>query len=74
MKDQLKLRGAVVILSRAIVHIGRYELVNDWDGSYRNPAVEKADKLLRLALWKVEADFRKVNERSGHGKTVKTDD
>lgn len=59
----LKLRGAVALLSRAITHIGRGQKTNEWtDGSYCNPAIEKADSILRYALWQVEAEFGKVNQ------------
>ena len=58
---ELKLRGAIDVLSHAIVHIGRWELTNDWDGTYRDAAIEKADNILRKALWQVEREFRKLN-------------
>jgi len=61
--DPLKLRGAIALLSRAITHIGRGQSINEWgDGSYCNPAIEKADSILRKALWSVEDDFRKTRK------------
>lgn len=57
----LELRGAVVLLHRAIVSIGKNQLTNDWDGTYRNSDVEETDKILRKACWHVEADFEKAN-------------
>lgn len=60
-RNPLKLRGAIALLSRAISHVGRGQPTNDWtDGSYCDPAIEKADGILRNAMWHVEDDLRKL--------------
>ena len=49
------------MLSHAISYIGRGQKVDEWgDGRYLNSAIEKADAILRTALWQVEVSFRKV--------------
>lgn len=64
MKDALKLRGAIEMLSRAMVHVGRGHLVDEWgDGRDPNPSIEKTSNILRKAIWRVEAEFRKVDGR-----------
>lgn len=64
MHDPLKLRGAIVLLSHAIVHVGKGHLVNEWsDGAYSDPSIRKADGILRLACWKVEKEYRDNYEK-----------
>ncbi len=63
MTKSLKLRGAAQMLSRAIAHVGRNQKTNEWtDGSYCDAAVEKADHILRLALWRVDVALAKLNK------------
>lgn len=67
MKKNLLLRGAEVFISRSLMHVGREyksngmwrsHLTNEWgDGKYLDPAIEKADKILRLALWKIQREL-----------------
>lgn len=62
MRDGLKLRGAIALLSRAIGHVGKGHSVDEWgDGRYLEPEIEQADHILRKALWNVEDAFRKMN-------------
>ena len=61
--DELKLRGAIALLSSAISHVGRGHPVDEWgDGRYLDPDIEAADCILRRALWNTEDAFRKANE------------
>jgi hypothetical protein len=64
MKKNLVLRGAEDFLSNAIVHIGRGHRTDEWgDGRYLDPAVEKADSILRKALWKVQLERGELLEQ-----------
>lgn len=59
MKNDLLLRGVEDFLSHAIVYIGKGQPTNEFgDGRYCSAPVEKADSILRLALWKVEKERR----------------
>lgn len=60
VKRDLLLRGVENFLSRAIVHIGKGQLIDEYDGRYRSMSIEKADLILRFALWEVEAERRKA--------------
>lgn len=61
MKKSLLLRGSTVLLSHAIVYVGKGQRTNEWgDGRYINAAVESADCILRRALWEVEKDLREI--------------
>jgi hypothetical protein len=61
--DPLKLRGAIALLKRALIHLGKCQRVDEWgDGRYILPEIEKADAILRLALWKVTKEYRDTYE------------
>ncbi len=61
--EELKWRGAAEVLSHAIVHMGRGHRVDGWgDGSYLDPAINEADTLLRLYLWKLEKELKEFKE------------
>ena len=57
MKKHLLLRGAVEMLDSAIRYIGRSQGVNEWNGRYRDGAVEDADGKLRHARWHVQREL-----------------
>lgn len=59
---ELKLRGAAVLLAKAAYHVGNGHRINDWDGSYMDPAIERADCILRKALWDVEHELRQIRK------------
>lgn len=60
MRKSLMLRGACVMLSKALAHVGRGQRTHEFgDGTYVNPAIEAADTILRKALWQVGAELRK---------------
>ena len=59
MKKNLLLRGAEDFLSRARKHLGKGHNINEWgDGRYTEAAIEIADMILELALWKVQKERR----------------
>ena len=61
-KHDLELRGAINLLSGAVVHVGRWHRVDEY-GRYLDPSIEKADVLLRNAIWLVERDLRRIQGR-----------
>jgi hypothetical protein len=62
--DPLKLRGAIVFLHKAIVHVGNGHRTDEWgDGSYLDKNIEAADNILRKASWLVEKEFRDTYEQ-----------
>ena len=64
MRKELILRGAIEVVSHAISHIGRGQRIDDWDGSYRNKAIEDADKILRKILWELVNEFAKKSGKN----------
>jgi hypothetical protein len=62
MRKGLLLRGTIVFLSDALKHVGNGHRTDEWgDGRYMDPAIEKADATLRLALWQVERELVKCS-------------
>lgn len=60
MKKNLMLRGAIDFVGHAIVHMGKGHRVDEWgDGSYLDPAIENADRLLNKALWELERELER---------------
>ena len=68
--SNLELRGAVDILSRALMHVGRNYIVNDkrwcnyavdeWGtGQYLDPARQAASEFLDFAVWRVKKELEK---------------
>ena len=62
-KHDLLLRGAVNMLSRAVVHVGKGHRTNSWDGEYMDQGVQQADRILTKAVWLVEKELRDLQKR-----------
>jgi hypothetical protein len=59
MKKDLLLRGAENFLSQVRKHLGKGHKINEWgDGRYIEAAIETADTIVELALWKVQKERR----------------
>jgi hypothetical protein len=63
--DPLRLRGALDILKRALMHLGKEQRIDEWgNGRYLRPEINEADAILRLALWKVGRAQRETTSES----------
>jgi len=60
--NQLELRGAIDMVSRALGHVVRGHRYDEWgDGHYFEPEIEAADRLLTHIIWSLQYDLRKMN-------------
>ena len=58
---ELILRGAIVFLSRALVHTGNGHPCNEFgNGKYCSAPVQAAGEILRVALWHVNCDLDRL--------------